>query len=122
MHGAHPGTQTYKPAKESKMNPNPESNWQPNRPAVSELLSSIHSANRAQEIRQLVSQECGVEDLRGTAMWLTRRLTNLSLPTIGKQYGQHHGTVLHACRSVERQAEEIPELKDLLDRLLLKLA
>ena len=37
---------------------------------------------------------------RQVAMWLTRELTDRSLPEIGGAFGRDHTTVLHACRTV----------------------
>ena len=34
-------------------------------------------------------------------MYLIRKLTNLSLPDIGKEFGRDHSTVLYAIRKVE---------------------
>jgi chromosomal replication initiator protein len=37
---------------------------------------------------------------RQVAMWLTRELTDRSLPEIGDAFGRDHTTVIHACRTV----------------------
>ncbi len=61
---------------------------------------------------------------RQIAMWLARELTPLSMPTIGKLFGNRdHTTVLHACRRVEAMHAGKPDevygdaarLDDLLD-------
>ncbi len=43
----------------------------------------------------------GTTEARQTAMYLIRKLTNLSLPDIGKEFGRDHSTVLHSIRKVE---------------------
>ena len=43
----------------------------------------------------------GTAEARQTAMYLIRKLTNLSLPEIGKEFGRDHSTVLYAIRKVE---------------------
>ena len=43
----------------------------------------------------------GVAEARQVAMYLIRKLTNLSLPDIGKEFNRDHSTVLHAIRKVE---------------------
>ena len=43
----------------------------------------------------------GTAEARQTAMYLIRKLTNLSLPDIGKEFGRDHSTVLYAIRKVE---------------------
>ena len=43
----------------------------------------------------------GTTEARQIAIYLTRKLTNLSLPDIGKEFGRDHPTVLSATRKVE---------------------
>ena len=43
----------------------------------------------------------GVAEARQMAMYLIRKLTNLSLPDIGKEFARDHSTVLYAIRKVE---------------------
>ncbi len=43
----------------------------------------------------------GIAEARQVAMYLTRKLTNLSLPDIGKEFGKDHSTVLYNIRKVE---------------------
>ena len=43
----------------------------------------------------------GIAEARQTAMYLIRKLTNLSLPDIGKEFDRDHSTALHAIRKVE---------------------
>ncbi len=43
----------------------------------------------------------GIAEARQTAMYLIRKLTNLSLPDIGKEFGKDHSTVLYNIRKVE---------------------
>ena len=43
----------------------------------------------------------GVSEARQMSMYLIRKLTNLSLPDIGKEFARDHSTVLHAIRKVE---------------------
>jgi len=40
-------------------------------------------------------------DARQIAMYLIRKMTNLSFPDIGKEFGKDHTTVMHACKRVE---------------------
>ena len=40
---------------------------------------------------------------RQVAMYLVRKLTNLSLPDIGKEFGRDHSTVIHSLKKVEQQ-------------------
>ena len=43
----------------------------------------------------------GTAEARQMAMYLIRKLTNLSLPDIGKEFARDHSTVLYAIRKVE---------------------
>jgi len=43
----------------------------------------------------------GTAEARQIAMYLIRKLTNLSLPDIGKEFDRDHSTVLHSIRKVE---------------------
>lgn len=55
---------------------------------------------------------------RQVAMWLCRRLTTRSLPTIGQQFGgRDHTTVMYACRAVEKRLAD-PDERATLDRLV----
>lgn len=55
---------------------------------------------------------------RHVSMFLARQLTSQSLEEIGGYFGgRDHSTVLHASRAIERQAEEDPQLRALLDEI-----
>jgi chromosomal replication initiator protein len=59
---------------------------------------------------------------RHTAMFLTRQLTNLSLPEIGRHFGgRDHSTVIHAIQKIENMAKNDPDFQDTLDRLIKEL-
>ncbi len=59
---------------------------------------------------------------RHTAMYLTRQLTNLSLPEIGRHFGgRDHSTILHAIQKIENIAKNDPDFQDTLDRLIKEL-
>ncbi len=45
----------------------------------------------------------GTAEARQVAMYLIRKMTNLSLPDIGKEFGKNHTTVLYACNRVEKE-------------------
>ena len=44
----------------------------------------------------------GTAEARQVAMYLIRKMTNLSLPDTGKEFGQDHSTVLHSVRKIEK--------------------
>jgi len=43
----------------------------------------------------------GTSEARQMAIYLIRKLTNLSLPDIGKEFNRDHSTVLHSIQKVE---------------------
>ena len=61
---------------------------------------------------------------RQIAMYLARKLLNISLPKIGEQFGQRdHSTVIHACDKIFREIdlnEELRKILDELERLILR--
>ena len=40
------------------------------------------------------------------AIYLIRKLTNMSLPDIGKEFGRDHSTILYAIRKVEMELKK----------------
>lgn len=59
---------------------------------------------------------------RQIAMYLARKLTDLSLPKIGEEFGgRDHTTVIHAYEKISEDLERDDGLKDTLDELVKKL-
>lgn len=48
---------------------------------------------------------------RQIAMYLSRRLTNLSSPAIAERFNRNHATILHAVGAIEKRMEEDAELR-----------
>ena len=89
------------------------------------VLSEVIGSRQKREINaQLIMKtvadyyDISVEDLtrqtrrreyavpRQYAMYLTRELTDMSLPQIGQAFGgRDHSTVLHACNTVDKNAK-----------------
>ena len=56
---------------------------------------------------------------RQMAMYLTRELTNVSLPKIGESFGKRdHTTVMHACDKIKGLVANDPETKQLFNSLI----
>jgi chromosomal replication initiator protein len=56
---------------------------------------------------------------RQVAMYLTKELTNASLPEIGRAFGgKHHTTVIHSIHKIERMRKIDPDLNRLLHALI----
>lgn len=57
---------------------------------------------------------------RQIAMYLTRRVTGLSFPEIGREFEKDNSTVQYACKKVEQESRTNPNLRaelELLERL-----
>lgn len=57
---------------------------------------------------------------RQVAMYLTRRITGLSFPEIGREFDKDNSTVQYACKKIESEIQTNPNLKaeiELLERL-----
>lgn len=54
---------------------------------------------------------------RQVAMYLSRELTNQSFPTIGDSFGRNHATVVHACKTVEKEQTTDLKLRQTLSLL-----
>ena len=59
---------------------------------------------------------------RQICMYITRKITNLSLPEIGAAFGgRDHTTVLHSCKKIEKDIQTDTELNHIIQKLLTKL-
>jgi chromosomal replication initiator protein len=108
------------------------------RPLSSELIAEVIPGIRSQqptsveEIQQRVAERYGVSRAelvgssraatplraRQVAIFLTRDLTDLSLPQIGRLYGgRDHTTVLNSLRRVEAGLDDDPELAEKIREL-----
>ena len=53
---------------------------------------------------------------RQIAMYLTKTLTDASLPEIGKDFGgKHHSTVIHSVRKIDDLRKQDPEFDSLIN-------
>lgn len=84
--------------------------------------------NVARELQQTFesmkgpSRKAGVVRARGLAMYLIRKWTQSSFQHIGELFGgRDHTTVMHACRKIEEDLENDPELLQCSERLRQKL-
>lgn len=60
----------------------------------------------------------GLVHARHMAMYLSRTMTSLSLPSIGRHFGdRHHTTVMHAIRVMGVFIERVPGYRERLERL-----
>ena len=103
-----------------------------------EALKDIISDNKPKEItpdliKNIIAKEYNIkmEDFiskkrtraiaypRQIAMYLTRELTDLSLPKIGEEFGgRDHTTVLHAHDKITLDIEESEQFKNKIDNII----
>ncbi len=76
-------------------------------PTPSLIISQVCKFYNVDEIILRGSQRTkNVAEARQIAMYLIRKLTNLSLPDIGQQFAKDHTTVLHSIRKVELELKK----------------
>lgn len=100
--------------------------------ALKHLISKNKKAS-INDIREVVANfyNISIEDLiskrktkniaypRQIAMYISRKLTDLSLPKIGDEFGgRDHSTVLHACNKIEDDIENSQETKKSVEDLI----
>jgi len=101
--------------------------------ALKEIFSSKPRELNIDYIKEVVANKFNIkiEDLtskkrtriiaypRQIAMYLSRDLTDLSLPKIGNEFGgRDHTTVMHACDKVSTDMKNDPSLKDKIDSIV----
>ena len=72
------------------------------------------------EVEQIIggSRRRPLVDARQVAMYVTRNMTDLSFPDIGKEFGaRDHTTVMHACRKIEGRMGERQQIFDRVTEL-----
>ena len=76
-------------------------------PTPSLIISQVCKFYSVDEVTLRGSQKSkGITEARQLAMYLIRKLTNLSLPDIGKEFGKDHSTILYNIRKVETQLKK----------------
>ena len=76
-------------------------------PTPSLIISQVCKFYNVDEtILRSTQKNKGVAEARQMAQYLIRKLTNLSLPDIGKEFARDHTTVLYAIRKVETGLKE----------------
>ncbi|MFH1479533.1 MAG: chromosomal replication initiator protein DnaA [Candidatus Omnitrophota bacterium] len=59
---------------------------------------------------------------RQVAMYLSRELTNMTLPDIGERFGgRDHSTVIHACDKIQKDLKKNQNVKNFINRLMLEI-
>ena len=80
---------------------------------IMQVVAEYYSITVDDLIRPTRRREYAVP--RQVAMYLTRDLTNMSLPQIGQSFGgRDHSTVLHACNTVAANMKKTPSLSSVI--------
>lgn len=90
-------------------------------PTAEQIINKVaeHYHIRPTDIRGN-RRPANIANPRQIAMYLTRRITGLSFPEIGREFGRDNSTVQYACKKVEEQMVTDPNLRaevELLERL-----
>ena len=76
-------------------------------PTPSLIISQVCKFYSVEETVMLgANKSKGIAEARQVAMYLVRKLTNLSLPDIGQQFARDHTTVLYAINKVEAELKK----------------
>lgn len=83
-------------------------------------IKMIVASNMSVSVEDLESKK-RTKDIayaRQVAMYLCRKLLDLSLPSIGNEFGgRHHSTVIHGISLVEKNIKEDQNIKDLIESI-----
>ena len=99
---------------------------------LSDIVTKKDNSISIDSIKSVVCKECGITmkqieskeksrkiaHPRQIAMYLSRELTNTSLPKIGSMFGgRDHSTVLHAFNKIKKEKEENESTKILIEKI-----
>ncbi|MEM9466487.1 MAG: chromosomal replication initiator protein DnaA [Actinomycetota bacterium] len=90
------------------------------KPVTAERIIALTAEMFGFDIEQIIggSRRRPLVDARQVAMYVTRNMTDLSFPDIGKEFGgRDHTTVMHACRKVEGRMGERQQIFDRVTEL-----
>lgn len=77
-----------------------------------EFGTSLHDLKTKRRNKQIVLP-------RQVAMYLSRELTDLSLPEVGEQFGgKDHTTVLHSYKKIKEEIQSNPKLKERVEKVI----
>lgn len=90
------------------------------KPVTAERIIGLTADMFGFEVEQIIggSRRRPLVDARQVAMYVTRNMTDLSFPDIGKEFGgRDHTTVMHACRKIEGRMGERQQIFDKVTEL-----
>ena len=88
----------------------------PTPPMIIQTVSNFYSV----PVDQIMSDRRSKDTVqpRQMAMYLVRKMTNYSLPEIGKVFGRDHTTGMHACDKIDSDRKKNAELEDIIKTLI----
>lgn len=95
-----------------------------NKPVTVELIQKVVCETMGIKIQDIKSKKRTKEisHARKVAMYITKKLTNLSLVEIGHCFGdKDHATVIYACKQIERSRQNDENLSRLIDSIIKRL-
>lgn len=95
-----------------------------NRPITVELIQKTVSETLGIKLQDMRSKKRTKEiaNARKLAMFIAKKLTNLSLTEIGNAFGgKDHATVIYACKQIEREQQKDENLRRLIDTIVRKI-
>jgi len=95
-----------------------------NKPITIELIQKTVCESLGIKMQDIKSKKRTKEisNARKLAMYITKKLTPLSLSEIGNAFGgKDHATVIYACKQIEKEKEKDENLSRLIDSIIRKL-
>ncbi len=95
-----------------------------NKPITIDLVQKLVSDTLGIKVQDIKSKKRTKEisHARKIAMYITKKVTNLSLAEIGSAFGgKDHATVIYACKQIERERQKDENLSRLIDNIIKKL-
>ncbi|MDI1471822.1 MAG: chromosomal replication initiator protein DnaA [Thermodesulfovibrio sp.] len=95
-----------------------------NKPITIEIIQKTVCESLGIKMQDIKSKKRTKEisNARKLAMYITKKLTNLSLSEIGNAFGgKDHATVIYACKQIEKEKEKDENLCRLIDSIIRKL-
>lgn len=95
-----------------------------NKPITIDIVQKIVSETLGIKVQDIRSKKRTKEisNARKIAMYITKKLTNLSLTEIGNAFGgKDHATVIYACKQIDKEKEKDENLSRLIDSIIRKL-
>ena len=78
------------------------------------ITEVCHFYSIEEQVIRSTNKNKNISEARQVAMYLIRKMTNLSLPEIGAEFKKDHTTILYGINRIEQTMESSPVLKDVV--------